>query len=146
MFSRMFLTLIWCHKMTFITKKDIRIPKRNIGSHKGENGYVLAAGGSKDYVGALTLAGLAALRSGCDLVKIVAPEKVAWAINAYSTDLVTMKLKGDYFELRDFSIVNNEMEKFDVLLIGNGIGLNDESKKFCKKTIKNRKNNDETIH
>ena len=125
--------------MPFITKKDIKIPKRNTGSHKGDNGYVLAAGGSKDYAGAITIAGLAALRSGCDLVKIVAPEKVAWAINAYSPDLVTMKLKGDYFELRDFSIVNNEMEKFDVLLIGNGIGLNDESKKFCKKTIKNIK-------
>jgi NAD(P)H-hydrate epimerase len=31
------------------------------------------------------------------------------------------------------------MEKFDVLLIGNGIGLNPNTKKFCKKTIKNIK-------
>src|SRR3989344_6259590 len=133
MFSRMFLTLIWCHKMTFITKKDIKLPKRNIGSHKGENGYVLAAGGSKDYAGAITLAGLAALRSGCDLVKIIAPEKVAWAINAHSPDLVTMKLKGDNFKLNDFNAVNKEIKKFDVLLIGNGIGLSNESGKFCRK-------------
>ena len=122
--------------MTFITKKDIKIPQRKPGSHKGENGYVLAAGGSKDYVGALTLAGLAALRSGCDLVKIIAPEKVAWAINAYSPDLVTIKLKGDNFKLKDFNAVNKEIKNFDVLLIGNGIGLSNESKKFCRKAIK----------
>ena len=28
------------------------------------------------------------------------------------------------------------MDKFDVLLIGNGIGMNNETKKFCKKIIK----------
>jgi len=123
--------------MHYITKKDIRLPKRSPDSHKGDNGTVLVVGGSKEYVGAVTLAGLAALRSGCDLVKIVAPEKVAWAINAYSPDLITKKIKGDNFKIKDFEIVINSMEKFDVLLIGNGIGLNKETRKFCKKTIKN---------
>ena len=122
--------------MKLITKKDIKLPKRKKGSHKGDNGYVLAVGGSKYFVGAITLSGLAALRSGCDLVKIMAPEKAAWAINAYSPDLVTMKLKGDYFNLSHFNAVRKESGKFDVLLIGNGIGLNEETKKFCRKTIK----------
>ncbi len=123
-------------KMKYITKKDIKLPQRKSSSHKGDNGYVLAVGGSKEFVGAITLAGLAALRSGCDLVKIIAPEKVAWAINSYSSDLVTMKLKGDYFRLNHFNIVKKQMERFDVLLIGNGIGLNNKTRKFCKKTIK----------
>ena len=122
--------------MKFITKKDVKIPERRKDSHKGDNGYVLAAGGSKDYIGAIAIAGLAALRSGCELVKIIAPEKVAWAINSYSPDLVTMKLQGDYFKTSHFGIVRKQMEKFDVLLIGNGIGLNNESKKFCRKSIK----------
>ena len=125
--------------MEYITKKDVRLPERDKESHKWQNGLVLAVGGSKDFVGAIALAGLSALRSGCDLVKIIAPEKAAWAINAYSQDLVTMKLKNDYFKLNDFNIVKSTMEKFDVLLIGNGIGLNSETKKFCKKTIKNIK-------
>ena len=122
--------------MKFITKKDIQIPKRKSSSHKGDNGYVLAVGGSEDYAGAITLAGMAALRSGCDLVKIIAPEKVAWAINAYSPDLVTKKIPEEFFSPEHFKILQNEMEKFDVLLIGNGIGLKNESKKFCRKTIK----------
>lgn len=125
--------------MFFIAKPRIKLPKRESGSHKGQNGYVLAVGGSENYPGAIALAGLAALRSGCDLVKIIAPEKAAWAINAYSPDLVTMKLKDKDFKLTHFGIVAKSMDKFDVLLIGNGIGLNNEAKKFCKKTVKNVK-------
>ena len=122
--------------MRFITKKGIRIPKRKKGSHKGDNGLVLAVGGSKDFVGALILAGLAALRSGCDLVKIIAPEKAAWAINAYSPDLMTVKMKGNYVDSKYFNVVKKEMKKYDVLLIGNGIGLKEESKTFCRKIIR----------
>lgn len=122
--------------MKFITKPQIKLPKRRKESHKGDNGLVLVAGGSENFVGAVTLAGLAALRSGCDLVKIIAPEKVAWAINAYSPDLVTMKLKDEYFKPKHFNMIKKSMEKFDVLLIGNGIGLKNETKKFCRKTIK----------
>ncbi|HLC60206.1 MAG TPA: NAD(P)H-hydrate dehydratase [Candidatus Nanoarchaeia archaeon] len=112
------------------------MPKRKKGSHKGNNGLVLAVGGSNDFVGAIALAGLAALRSGCDLVKIIAPEKAAWAINAYSPDLMTKKMEGGYINAKYFEIVKEEMEKYDVLLIGNGIGLRNESRNFCKKIIK----------
>jgi len=122
--------------MKLITKTEIKLPKRRNDSRKGDNGYVLAVGGSKDFVGAITLAGLAALRSGCDLVKIIAPEKVAWAINCYSPDLVTQKIDGEYIKSGHFKIVKKQMEKFDVLLIGNGIGLSNETRKFCKKTIR----------
>lgn len=125
--------------MRFITKSQINLPKRSKYSHKGDNGLVLAVGGSEDFAGAVALAGLAALRSGCDLVKIIAPEKVAWAVNAYSPDLITMKIKNTHFKPSHFNIVKKQMEKFDVLLIGNGIGLNKQTKQFCKKTIKNIK-------
>ena len=125
--------------MKFITKYNIKLPKRGKDSHKGDNGLVLAVGGSENFVGAIALAGLAALRSGCDLVKIIAPEKVAWAINAYSPDLVTTKLKGGHLRPKHFNIVKKFMENFDVLLIGNGLGLNNETKRFCRKTIKNIK-------
>ncbi len=50
--------------MKFITKSQIKLPKRKKDSHKGQNGLVLAVGGSENYAGAVALAGLAALRSG----------------------------------------------------------------------------------
>ena len=125
--------------MKFITKSQIKLSVRKKESHKGDNGLVFVVGGSENYAGAVTLAGLAALRSGCDLVKIIAPEKAAWAINAYSPDLITFKLKGNNFKLKNFNLIKKQMEKFDVLLIGNGIGLSNETRQFCKKIIRNTK-------
>ena len=71
-----------------------KMMERKKTAHKGENGYLLIIGGSEEYVGAVILAGIAALRAGCDSVTIAAPEKVAWAINRYSPDLITYKIKG----------------------------------------------------
>ena len=123
--------------MRFINKKDIKLPKRNPSSHKGDNGKVLVIGGSKEDTGAVALAGLAALRSGVDWVTIAAPEKVGWAINAMSLDLVVKKFKGDDFcasRAKD----NLKLEKgFDAVLIGNGIGMHASS--FVKKYVKQTK-------
>lgn len=122
--------------MRFISKKDIKLPKRKKYSKKGDNGRILVVGGSKYYIGAVALAGLAALRSGADWVTVAAPEKVAWAVNCLSPDLVTVKLKGDNFSARHAKEIINLSKKHDVVLIGNGIGLMKETKQFLKKIIK----------
>ena len=67
------------------------LPVRARDAHKGDGGSVLVVGGSEDYAGAPALAGLAALRAGADLVYVAAPERVAWAINALTPDLITAK-------------------------------------------------------
>ncbi len=126
--------------MKFISKKDIKLPKRKAGSKKGDNGYVLVVGGSGDFIGAAALAGLAALRSGADGAHIAAPEKVAWAINALSPDLVTIKLKGDYFSEKHVGIISVLAKKRDVVLLGNGIGLRKETRQFAKKAVKKIRN------
>ena len=107
------------------------------GEHKGENGRVLVVGGSEDYVGAPALSALAALavlRSGADLVTVSAPEKVAWVINTYSPDLITKKLRGKVWKkehIKDISKI-----KFDVVLIGPGMGQSDGAKKLVDELIK----------
>ena len=93
------------------------------GQHKGENGKVLIIGGSEDYAGAPALAGLAALRSGCDIVVIAAPEKTAYAINACSADLITKKLSGTALATVHVPMLTKLAEGFDCVLIGNGLGL-----------------------
>src|SRR3990167_1377054 len=122
--------------MRFISKKDIKLPKRKKYSKKGDNGRILVVGGSKYYVGAVALAGIAAMRSGADWVTVAAPEKVAWAVNCLSADLVTVKLKGDYFSLNHVNQVKELAKKHDVVLIGNGIGVRNETKQFLEKAIK----------
>ncbi|MBI2523346.1 NAD(P)H-hydrate dehydratase [Candidatus Woesearchaeota archaeon] len=122
--------------MEYVTGKGIILPKRKKTAKKGDNGKVLVVGGSKDYAGAVALAGLAALRSGADWVTVAAPEKVAWAVNCLSPDLVTIKLKGGNFSARHAKEITNLSKNHDVVLIGNGIGLKNETKQFLKKAIK----------
>ncbi len=124
--------------MKFITKKDIKLPKREVESHKGDNGKVLIIGGSRDYVGAVALAGMAALRSGVDWVTIAAPEKVGYAVNALSADLVVKKYKGDDFCVSRAEDILKFEKGFDAVLIGNGIGVHAKSfvKKYVKETSK----------
>ncbi|MBU0628365.1 MAG: NAD(P)H-hydrate dehydratase [Nanoarchaeota archaeon] len=123
--------------MVNITKKSIILPKRNPKSHKGDNGKVLIIGGSRDYTGAVALAGLAALRSGVDWVTIAAPEKVGYAINALSPDLVVKKYKGDDFCASRAKDILKLEKDFDAVLIGNGIGMH--CKSFVNKYIQETK-------
>ena len=118
--------------MRYTTKKDIKLPERKKDSKKGDNGRILVVGGSKEYIGAVALAGLAALRSGADWVTVAAPEKVAWAVNCLSADLVTVKLTGDYFSLEHLKEVEELAGRHDVVLLGNGMGLREETRNFLK--------------
>lgn len=111
-----------------------KLMERKKTSHKGENGYALIIGGSEEYVGAVTLAGLAALRAGCDSVTIAAPEKVAWTVNLYSPDLITHKIKGSNFNIKNAKEMVKYAEKFDAVCLGNGITR--KADKFCQHFIK----------
>ena len=111
-----------------------KLMERKKTSHKGENGYALIIGGSEEYAGAVTLAGLAALRAGCDSVTIAAPEKVAWTINRYSPDLFTYKIKSGAFSIKNAKEMVKYADKFDATLIGNGITR--KADKFCQYFIK----------
>ncbi len=104
-----------------ITAKDIIIHKRRLTTRKGENGRVLVIGGSREYTGSAILAGLAAFRSGVDWVTVAAPEKVAWAINAYTPDLVTYKVKEEYFGIQNVREMLELSKRFTIVLIGNGL-------------------------
>ncbi len=125
--------------MKYITKKDLKLPKRRPESHKGDNGRLLIIGGSVDYIGAVMLAGMAAFRSGIDIVTIAAPEKVAWAINTFSPDFITRKFKGEFFRAKQADRIIELSREFNVILIGNGLDVTKQTIKFSQKVIKNIK-------
>jgi len=83
---------------------------------------VLIVGGSEEYAGAVFLAGISALRAGTESVVIMAPEKVAWAVNALSPDLMTRKLKGAYLTKAHEGAIRKQMKTADILVLGNGAG------------------------
>jgi hydroxyethylthiazole kinase-like uncharacterized protein yjeF len=61
-----------------ITASDLTglFPRRPRNSHKGNYGHLLIMGGAEGYSGAITLAALAAVRSGVGLVTVVVPERL----------------------------------------------------------------------
>ena len=83
---------------------------------------VLVVGGSEEYVGAVYLAAIAALRTGAESVIVMAPEKVAWALNTLSPDLMTKKLPGRNLTKAHEGAIRRRMKTADILVIGNGAG------------------------
>ena len=63
---------------------SVYYPRPQQDSHKGDNGKVLVVGGGP-YIGAPALSGLAALRTGADLVYIACPRRAAQSITAISS-------------------------------------------------------------
>lgn len=121
----------------YLTKVILQLPSRKKTAHKGDYGRVLVIAGSEDYPGAAALAtsaALAVLRSGADLVTVMAPEKVAWAINCLIPDVITKKLNGTHFKQQHAKQVISFSQSFDVVLIGPGIGKKSDSflRTVCK--------------
>jgi len=126
------------------------IPKKE--SHKGDNGRLLVVGGGP-YYGAPALSSFAAQRTGTDLIYIVTPKKVARAITSYSPllikptplakkvakhspTLIVKELKNEEKLVSiDIEIVSSLIKKVDALLIGPGLGNDNETKKAVKKIL-----------
>jgi len=105
------------------------------GETKGENGRVLVIGGNDMFTGAPAFAGMAALRSGCDISVVAAPEKTAWAIASIYPDLITRKVSGDHFTIENAAEMVKFSEKFNVVVIGNGIGQESSTVDFVKEIV-----------
>jgi NAD(P)H-hydrate epimerase len=109
-------------------------PKKD--SHKGDNGRVLIIGGGP-YTGAPTLAGLAALRTGADLVSIATSKNVANIISSYSPNLIVHPLQSEnYLTKSDVNNIKYFLDKADSVIIGPGLGLAKETGKAVVELIK----------
>ncbi|MDI6723349.1 MAG: NAD(P)H-hydrate dehydratase [Methanobacterium sp.] len=113
---------------TFLGKGDLlRLGKRDISSHKGNNGTVLVVGGSQDYSGAPTLAALSAFKSGVDLVYVASPKSVAPTIRSYSPDLIVNTLSNEFIVEDDVEKILELSERADSIVIGCGMGRDEET-------------------
>ncbi len=121
--------------MRFISKKDCKFPERKKDSHKGEAGRLLIIGGSEEFVGAPILSALAAFKSGVDLVTIVAPKKVAWAINTYNPSIITHKLNSKSFSMKNAPPILRLARGADAVLIGNGMGRKKDQRLLVRKLL-----------
>lgn len=113
--------------MKFITKNIAQstISKRNPDSYKGTYGKVLVIGGNKDMGGAIILTASAAVYSGAGLVTVAtAPENHA-ALHARLPEAMA-------FDSADLEKLKTQLEPMDVIVIGPGLGLDQNSLAILK--------------
>ncbi|MEX2028148.1 MAG: NAD(P)H-hydrate dehydratase, partial [Candidatus Curtissbacteria bacterium] len=99
-------------------------PPRNLSAHKGNFGNVMVVGGSKLYTGAASLAAVAALRAGADMVTVCAPARAANVASLRLPDLMTFPLKGDSLTTRHINDILDtaHVRKINCFVIGMGLG------------------------
>lgn len=112
--------------------------RRSKYSHKGDFGRLLVIGGSHRYTGAPALAALsslAALRTGVDIVTVMAPKRAADIVAGFSPNIITEPVEGKFFTTRHVKKVLNYSKNFDAMCIGSGLGTEKETFKFVKKLL-----------
>ncbi len=111
-----------------------------IGSHKGENGRLLVVGGGP-YTGAPALAGMAALRTGVDLVHLAVPGAVHKAIASMSPHLIVHPIGSDATHKFDSKTADSVLKLAealspDAVLLGPGVGPSSTTMSGITKLIK----------
>lgn len=127
-----------CSSQTYlITKKDMQtfLPTRKVHSNKGSYGKVLCIGGSEGMSGAISLAALSALRSGCGLLTCAIPTCIKDVVQtnvAESMSLLLPDYQGHISEA-SLSILEDKINQFDSVLLGCGAGRSKDIKTILKR-------------
>jgi NAD(P)H-hydrate epimerase len=105
-----------------LTQKEISdlLPKRELDSHKGDNGRVLIISGFSEYSGAAVLAGMGALYSGCDLVKIFVPNCNVAVTRSYCPEFIVRGYEGDIFRREVMLQITDWIAWADAIVVGQG--------------------------
>jgi NAD(P)H-hydrate epimerase len=111
-------------------------PKRDSWSHKGQFGYVLIIAGSERYSGSPIFNGVAALRSGADLITIVGPKRAMDIAASFLPDIITYPLD-DELKIKHVPKILDLAKNFQSLIIGCGLNRNEETYQAIKEIINN---------
>lgn len=112
------------------------LPERHADSHKGTYGAVLIVGGSEIYTGAPFLSALGALRSGCGLTYTYTPAEAAAVIRSNLPEVIAIVGKGPHIFRDDLDTIVEIAKKADSIVIGPGIGRNEETAETVLELLK----------
>lgn len=118
------------------------LPERGLFSNKGSFGKVLLICGSKNMVGCCYLATMGALRSGAGLVTLGFPECLYIPLASRLTENLFLPLSCDekgFVSKDNKTEILNSVNNSDVVMVGCGIGVTDDTKSIVKHIILNSK-------
>lgn len=127
-------------KTQLIDMNDVKfdIPIRLLDVHKGQVGRVMVVAGSRGLTGAASMTAEAALRAGAGTVTLFCPGAVNSILEQKLTEVMTFSVNDDgkgYFIEKNAEQILLESNKYDVVIIGNGIGRADETRNFLHKFL-----------
>lgn len=106
-----------------------QLPQRSKNSHKHQFGHIVAVGGDQGMPGAITMAGLAALRVGAGLVSLITHASHAAEITQSHPELMVSNYDSNNTDIQ------NSLSKADVIILGPGLGQSDWSKGLFTEVI-----------
>ncbi len=102
--------------------------RRDTGSHKGSFGHLLIIAGSAGKTGAAILAAKGALRSGCGLISVCAPQHLNTIYETALTEAMSIVLESpDYLSINDLEPISEHLRGKDCVVLGPGIGQREET-------------------
>ena len=112
--------------------------KRGNDSHKGDYGKLLIIAGSSGMSGAAYMASQAALKSGAGLVTIACPESVNTALEAKTTEAMTLPLDENdgHIAYSAVSEITENLSKVSAVLIGPGLGRSRDVSEIVRTVLK----------
>ncbi len=108
-------------------------PQIKSDAHKGTNGTLCVAAGSKGMTGAAALCCMGALRSSAGIVKLLVPENLNSIMEVKLTEAITIPVEGEDYLRKENA---DSLPECDALVIGPGLGRNEETLKFVQAVIK----------
>ena len=117
-------------------KHDAPIPNRSRTAHKWSVGSVAVVGSSRGMAGAGVLAAQSALHGGAGSAAVICPGAMQPQVAAMSPGLLTRGVGDtDLFAVEDAAAVLDYSDRFDVLVLGPGLGPDDG---FVRKIVAGR--------
>ncbi len=116
------------------------LPKRPMGSHKGTFGKAMIIAGSANYTGAAILSSTAAVRAGTGLVTLALPNPLHAAVVSAIPEVTYVLLPHAMGVVDEYAVpvVLENVEGYDALLVGPGMGNTDESRDFLRSLLRPR--------
>jgi len=117
------------------------LPKRLKDVHKGSCGKILVIAGSRGMTGAASLAAMSALKAGAGLVTLAVPESLNSIFEVKLTEVMTAPLPEIKTGIIGGDQAVNQIltlsEKCDAILLGPGLGRENETLEMVKKVVEN---------
>ncbi len=114
------------------------LPKRPLGANKGSFGRVLVVAGSINYIGAAYLACSGAIRVGAGLVTLATAASLQPILASKLTEVTYLPLPESspgIFSPQAVRLIHQELNHYDVLLLGCGLGQSQSAIRLIKSTL-----------